>query len=172
MRVDGRSLVEANAILTHLANRKPELGLLPERGTWNRDLAGQWLAYLASGFHAAFWPYFMPKRYTTDEAHYGSVKAAALLAIRRELTLVDAHLAGRDCLLGDRRTVLDAYLQAMDRWANPIVDMANEFPNVWRHQKRFAGDPAVRFANAVEKSPDAASTSSTCLGHVPLEQVV
>jgi glutathione S-transferase len=172
IRVDGRTLVEANGILAHIADRRPELRLLPVNGSWERDVANQWLAYLASGFHAVFWPYFRPDRYTTEAAHEASIKAAAERSIRRELAALDRHLDGRDWILGDGRSVLDAYVHAMDRWANPFVEMAKEFPYVWRHQKAMASDPAVRFAIAVERNADADRAESSCTGHVALDDVV
>jgi len=155
LRVDGRTLVEANAILAHIADRRPAAGLLPANETWERDVANQWLAYLASGFHPAFWPYFRPDRYTTDSRHEMSVKEGAERSIRRELSFVDRNLEGRDWIVGDRRTVLDVYLHSMDRWAKSIVDMALEFPNVARHQNALQADRSVRFALAIERDADA-----------------
>lgn len=164
MRVQGQVLVEANAILTHVAERGGDKGLLPSAG-WERDVANQYLAYFASGFHAVFWPYFRPDRYTVEAAHEASVKAAAVLAIRRELSAMDALLATRPFVLGDTRSVLDPYLHAMDRWANPIVDMPKEYPHVFRHQKAMAGDPAVRFCLAVERKGEPDLTGSACVAH-------
>lgn len=172
IRVDGRTLVESNAILAHIADRRPEARLLPPNGSWERDLANEWLAYLASGFHAAFWPYFRPDRYTTDAAHEASVKGAAERAVRRELTTLNRHLDGREWVLESGRSVLDAYVHAMDRWANPFVQMPNEFPHVWRHQKTLASDRAVRFALAAERSVDADRAASSCVGHAALAEML
>lgn len=137
-----RVIGEVNAILSHL-------GGLPVTGP-EGDAANQWLSYLASGFHAVFWPWFRPDRYTTEPAHEASVKAAALAAIRRELAFVDGRLGAQPFLLGER-SPLDPYLHAMDRWANAIVDVPREFPHVFRHQKALAADPAVRKALAIER---------------------
>jgi glutathione S-transferase len=168
LRVGARTLVEGNAILTHIATRRPEARLLPTQGTWERDVANQWLAYFASGFHAAFWPYFSPQRYAKDAEHHDAVRAAAVDGIRRELGFVNAHLAGKDFVLGSERTLLDGYLQAMDRWANALVDMAKDFPNVWRHQKTMAKEPAVRFGTAIERGDEPLPPSASFAGHVPL----
>ena len=171
VRVDGRTLVESNAILTHLADRRPEARLLPANGSWERDVANEWLAYLASGFHAAFWPYFRPDRYTTDAAHQASVKAAAEQAVRRELAALNRYLDGRDWVLQSGRSALDAYLHAMDRWANPFVQMPEEFPHVWRHQRALASDRAARFALAVERSVDADRVGTSCVEHTTLAEL-
>lgn len=150
LRVDGRVLVEVNAILAHVADRAPEAGLLPPNGTTERDVANQWLAYFGSGFHPAFWPYYHPERYARDEAAHASVKGAAVDAIRRELGFVDAHLAERAFVLGSAPSVLDAYLYAMARWGADMLDL-KEYAHVFRHMKQVAADPRVRIGLAVER---------------------
>jgi len=171
LRVDGRTLLEANAILTHLADRQPPLRLLPPNGTWERDVANQWMAYLGSGFHPAFWPYFTPQRYVKDEAMHASVKQAAIELIENALRLVNAHLAEREFVLGAERSVVDAYLHAMDRWANKIVDVPGAYPHVWRHQKMMAKDPAVRLGLSIERG-DQEPPEGPFKGHVALTDVV
>jgi glutathione S-transferase len=149
LRVDGRFLAEVNAILAHIANRRPELELLPREGTWERDIANQWMSYFASSFHSAFWPYFNAHRYVNDIALHDAVREAAIDAIKRELKTVNALLEGKEFVL-DAYSLLDGYLHAMDRWANKLVDMPSDYPNIWRHQKMMARDPSVRFASAIE----------------------
>lgn len=168
LRVDGKPLVEANAILSHIAGRRPDGSLLPRGPGPEADLGNQWLAYLGSGFHPVFWPYFAPQKYTTDPNAEPSVRDAAVQAIRRELTVVNAHLEHRPFVLGETRSVLDGYLHAMDRWANKIVDMPKEFPSVFAHQKAMAKDPGTRFGMAIERGDGAVPPSSAFLGHVAL----
>lgn len=181
LSVDGRRLFETNAILTHLADRRAGAhgNFLPDNGTWDRDVANQWLAYLGSGFHPPFWPYFTPARYVNDEAAYPAVRDAALIAIRRELALVDHHLAIREFILGERISALDAYLHAMDRWANKLVSMAADYPNVWRHQKALSKNEAVRFGLQIERGDAGAEATGGragvgaggFMGHVALADV-
>lgn len=167
LRVDGRVLVETNAILAHIADRDPGAALLPPGGTWERDVANQWLAYLASGFHPPFWPYFSPQRYAVSEALHDAVRQAAVEAIRRELRFVNAHLTGRNFVQGDARSVLDVYLHSMDRWANKLVDMPTDYPHVWRHQKLLARDAGVRFGTSTERDP-LQPPDGSFLGHLDL----
>lgn len=151
LRVDGRVLVEVNAILAHVADRAPEAGMLPPNGTDERDVANQWLAYFGSGLHPVFWPHYHPERYARDAAAYESVKGAAVDAIRRELRFVDAHLADRAFVLGSAVSVLDAYLFAMARWGTDMLDL-KDFPHVFRHTKQLAADPRVRHGLAIERA--------------------
>jgi glutathione S-transferase len=150
--VDGRILVELNAILAHIADRRPEARLLPPNGTWERDIANQWLSYLGSGVHPAFWPFYSPQRYAKDEGAHATVKAAAVDAIRRELGRVDAHLATNAYILGAELSVLDGYLFAMARWGVDMLDLQAELPHVWRHHKALAANPIVRHSVAVERN--------------------
>ncbi|AKV01671.1 Glutathione S-transferase [Labilithrix luteola] len=170
MLVDGRPLLESNAILAHLVDRRPELALLPRHGTWERDIANQWLAYLASAFHAAFWPMLMPQRYTLENDCQATVRQAGEEAVRRELRRVDTYLEGKDFIQGTRPSALDAYLHAMSRWGNSLVDMAKDHPNLWRHQKTMARDPAVRFGTAVERG-EPPPEPHALVGHVELASI-
>ena len=172
MRVDGRVLLETNAILAHIADRRPEAGLLPPNGGWERDVANQWLAYLASGFHAAFWPFFSPQRYAKDEELHEAVRAAAVEAIARELGFVNAHLEGKEFVVGSARSILDVYLHAMDRWSNKLVNMAKDYPHVWRHQKAMAKDVDVRLAMAIERAETVPTDGGAFQGHVELTDLV
>jgi glutathione S-transferase len=171
MQVDGRVLLETNAILAHIADRTATGALLASNGSWERDVANQWLAYLASGFHPVFWPFFSPQRYVQDGALHDAVRASAVEAIGRELRFVNAHLDGKDFVSGEARSVLDAYLYAMDRWANKLVNMAKDYPNVWRHQKLLAKDAGVRFATGIERG-DEVAPGGAFTGHVELAALV
>lgn len=167
LRVDGRVLVEVNAILAHVADRAPEAGLLPPNGTTERDVANQWLAYFGSGFHPVFWPYYHPERYARDASAHDSVKGAAVDAIRRELAFVDAHLADREFVLGSTLSVLDAYLYAMARWGSDMLDL-KEFANVFRHTKRMAADARVRHGLALERGRELPAPSPALRGRLTL----
>ena len=168
LRVGERTLVEAGAILVHLAERRPAANLLPPVGTEERDTANQWLSYFASGFHVAFYPFFVPGRYIKDAALQGAVRDAAIDQIRAQLAHVDRHLSGRSYVLHEVRSVLDPYLYAMSRWAVSLVDMPGEYPNLAAHQGRMQQDAAVQCALATERGEAATAASGACRGHVVL----
>jgi glutathione S-transferase len=129
------------------------------------------LSYLASAFHASFWPFYSPERYAKDASLHEAVRAAAVEAISRELRFVNAHLEGNEFVAGRARSVLDVYLHAMDRWANKLVNMATDYPHVWRHQKSLAKDAGVRLATAIERG-EVVATSGAFTGHVELADLV
>jgi hypothetical protein len=59
----------------------------------------------------------------------------------------------------------------MARWANPIVNMPAEFPNIWRHQKALVRDHAVRIALGIERDVSFDLSRSSCIGNVALAQL-
>ena len=170
LRVDGRVLVEVNAILAHVADRAPEAGMLPANGTPERDVANQWLAYFGSDFHPAFWPFYHPERYARDASAHESVQAAAVDAIRRELTFVDAHLSDKAFVLGAEQSILDAYLYAMARWGTDMLDL-KDFPNVLRHTKTLVADPRIRHGLAIERGRELPAPSPALRGRLTLADV-
>jgi len=116
---------------TDAGRRRPPLSraALPRRpariGRVARDEAelDRWSHFLTGDLHPAFFPLFSPQRYTTsqDAAALEAVKTAAQALIAKKLDLVDAHLAGKDHVLGGRRTFLDAYALPMLRWARAML---------------------------------------------------
>lgn len=144
---DGWLLTQAGAILDYLALKHPEAGL--EGGTDLRDRAEahRWSAFFTSDVHAAFWPIFMPNRYTnekSDEARQAVVQAGQAL-VRKQFKLLDKHLEGRDWILNNGRSVIDAYSFPMIRWAIKLLPGGiADFPNVQALHDRIAADPAVQ----------------------------
>ncbi len=168
LRVADRTLVEAAAILVHLAERQASANLLPACGIAERDTVNQWLSYFGSGFHVSFYPFFMPSRYIKDPGQHEAAKGAAIEQIRAHLTLIDRHLAGKSYVLGAARSVLDPYLYAMSRWAVSMVDMPREYSHVAAHQTLMEEDTSVQFALATERGESATSPTGACLGHITL----
>jgi glutathione S-transferase len=165
LRAGERTLVENTAILTHLAERKP--GLLPPHGTAGRDAANAWLSYLSSGLHPAFFPYFNPQRYAPYESLYPLIKEAAIGRVRQELAYVDEAVGRYGYLAGATKTLCDAYMFGMVRWAK-FVDLPREYPRLTAWKARMESDPAVPFALATEREENATSPSGAFAGHVPL----
>ncbi|HEY8554688.1 MAG TPA: hypothetical protein VIL43_09145, partial [Burkholderiales bacterium] len=50
----------------------------------------------------------------------------------------------------DGSTVADAYLAGVGRWVEHlrVLDVEREYPNLAKHLRRLAEDPAVRFARS------------------------
>ncbi|MBV8523175.1 MAG: glutathione S-transferase C-terminal domain-containing protein, partial [Acetobacteraceae bacterium] len=95
----------------------------------------------------AFFPIFMPGRYTgsKDPAALEALRQAAYDLAHKRLDLLDAHLDGREHILGDHRTVLDAYALPMLRWAvDKLPGELSKHPNVKAHLDRLSGNRSVQ----------------------------
>ncbi len=140
---DGEALAEGAAILLHLADKYPGAGLGPRIGDKDRQELYRWLVFISGTLHPYFWPHFMPMRFTTDEAGHDNVKAASHLLVDKALTIIDRHLEGRQWMVGDSRSVADAFLYPMASWAYGLEKPMTEYPNIHALMTRLSSDPAV-----------------------------
>ena len=108
-----------------------------------------WEAFFTGDVHPAFFPFFGPQRYTTDtsEAALGNVRAAAPALVERVFAVLDAHLADRRYIVGERLSFIDAYATPMLRWAKTgLPETFAKFPGVQRHYRMMSDDPGVSAA--------------------------
>lgn len=153
---DGWLLTQAGAILDYLAQKHPEAGLSGGETLRDKAEAHRWSAFLTSDMHAAFWPIFMPGRYTTDTSEDAkqAVVTAGHKLVRKQMGVLNTHLEGRDWMLGagrGARSVIDAYAFPMIRWgAAKLPGGIADYPNVQALHDRLAADPAVQTVLARE----------------------
>lgn len=144
---DGWLLTQAGAILDYLAHKHPEAGLSGGDTVRAKAEAHRWSAFFTSDVHAAFWPIFMPHRYTTDTSQTSRQSAveAGLKLVTKQFGILDRHLEGREWILHGGRSVIDAYAFPMIRWAAAkLPDGLKNFPNVQALHDRLAADPSVQ----------------------------
>ncbi|HEV2604699.1 MAG TPA: glutathione S-transferase N-terminal domain-containing protein [Microvirga sp.] len=114
---DGWLLTQAGAILDYLAHKHPKAGLAGGEGVRAKAEAHRWSAFFTSDVHAAFWPIFMPHRYTSDpsDAARRVVVEAGQKLVAKQFGILDRHLDGREHILDSGRSVIDAYAFPMIR---------------------------------------------------------
>jgi len=140
---NGQILTEGPAIVQYLADQKPEAGLAPEAGTWERYRLQEWLNFLTSEVHKQFTPLFKPN---TPEDYKKICKEN--LATRFDW--LDKQLAGKDYLMGKQFTVADAYLFVLLNWTKPMqIDLAR-WPNLAAFHARVGARPKVQEALQTE----------------------
>ena len=143
---DGERLTQCSAILGYLARTHAEAGLAGDSSPLGQARLGRWSAFFTGDVHPAFFPVFMPQRYTTaeDEQALNHVREAGMALVRKRLDLLDAHLEGREHIVGDTRTYVDAYSVPMIRWASSMLPGGlADWPSVKAHHERMLADPAV-----------------------------
>ena len=140
---NGETLTEAVAILQHIADMKPESGLLPKQGTMDYYRVLEWLTFISTEIHKQFTPLF---KHDTP-ADYRPIPKANL---EKAFTLIDAHLAGKSYLMGDVFTVADAYLFVVTNWGRFQEIDVTQWPNLKAFQDRVKARPAVQAAMRAE----------------------
>ena len=124
-------LTEAAAICLHLAEKFPEARLAPPVGTPERAELYRWLVWLTNTVQVTLLRHFHPSRYGT-----AGVKEAADNELAEHYDLLDAHLAGREWLVGGERTVADLFLFMLTRWGRNLEPPAWDRPSLRAHWLR------------------------------------
>jgi glutathione S-transferase len=145
---EDRARTQAGAILEWIAGRFPDADLGPGAGADDeaRFRFHETMAFLTGDFHPAFWPWFVPQRYTTDpsEAAKDAARAAAVPRIDRVMTYLDGLIGDTDHVFGDKRTVADAYAFVMARWTGRLDKTWRDYPNIARFITAMETDAAVQ----------------------------
>ena len=99
---DGTVLTESIAVLSYIADLKPELNLTPPTGSLERVQMLEWLSYIGSELHKGiFYPIFW-----LDDHHAQTARKS----VTSQLQYLTDHLKDKDYLLGAQFTAADAYL--------------------------------------------------------------
>lgn len=151
--VDGAPVTQMAALATLLAERHPEAGLAPPVGSPERAAYLSWSFWLANSFQPHFRAWFYPHEPAGGEAQE-AVRAAARQRIEAGLTRLDAYLADRDYLIGDRFTTVDLLATILCRWSRNTPRPATEWPNLKRYLDRMRQRPALREVHAREGLTD------------------
>ena len=139
---DGTVLSEGAVITQWLAAQAPNAGLLPAYGSMDHYRALEWLHYIGTEIHKSFSSLFKP---STEDA-----KIEARADLTRRLQLVEARLQEADYLVGDRFTIVDAYLFNVGSWARPAGLSLTSFPRLQAYLSRIAQRPSVRASMMAE----------------------
>ena len=147
---DGQVLTEAAAILAWVVDSYPvaELGASSAEPLARFDLE-EALAFLTGEVHGAFGPYFAPQRFLADEGQAAALKTTALGRVAGHMQRLDARLGDQRYLLGDR-TVADAYLYVLTRWADYLSEGIAPYPNLRRFRAAIESDDKVAGALAAQ----------------------
>jgi glutathione S-transferase len=140
---DGRVLTEGPAIVQYLADQKPDSGLAPRAGTFERYQLMEILNYITSEVHKGFSPLFNPK-ISSDW------KASALANLSKKFDWLSGFLGGKTYLMGGTFTVADAYLFTVLSWSDKVgIDLA-KWPVLSAYLGRVAQRPTVQEALKAE----------------------
>lgn len=149
-----RAMTQAAAILQYIAARHPDAQIGANDGLENAFEMNETLSFLASDLHPAFWPFFMPKRYSVDhnDAAQAAVKEASYALVDRAMLHLDTLIAkGNGHVYQGKRSIADAYAYVMVRWTKLLPKTWEAYPNVAAFMQRMEEDAAVQKVLAASK---------------------
>jgi glutathione S-transferase len=140
---DGRVLTEGPAIVQYLADLKPESGLAPRAGTFERYQLMEILNYLTSEVHKTFGPLFNP-------ATPAELRESTVATLGKKFDWLTGFLGEKTFLLGNTFTVADAYLFTLLNWTGFVKVDLGKWPVLAAYQSRIAQRPKVQAALKAE----------------------
>lgn len=147
----GDVITESMAILNHIGARGIAQGLGHPQGSRDFDRLNQMLAYLNTSFFNAFAPLWHVLEHDLESAAKTALAEYGRDKVEKTHATLDALLGDGPWLLGERRSVADAYFAGIARWADyhAVLDR-RDYPNLSRLYDRLQADPAVAFAHGIE----------------------
>lgn len=169
---DGRIISESIAILNHLGSAGIANGLSFKQGTAGFDRLNQTLAYLNTSFFNSFSPLWYTLEHEMKPEAKQALRAYGAANVAKVHGQLENMLGKGPWLLGDQRTLADAYFIGIARWTkyHDVVDR-KDYPGLQGLFERLEADPAVKFAHAIEHGEDAEGAGGF-LGHVSLEKAL
>lgn len=148
--VDGDEVItQIVAILLHLDAQLPQAQILPA-GSVSRTRALSLLAWMNNTVHPTFTHFFMPEKFSDDEAAKKAIRAFAVPRYRECLQEIETMAAqASPWLFGERPSALDAYALTLLRWGGYAGIDPTTLPVTWDLVQRFAALPGV--AKAIER---------------------
>ena len=139
---NGERLTEVPAVLQYIADQAPNSRLAPPFGTFERYRLQEWLNYLSSEVHKAFWPFF----HSGCEAEKPNQRERLLSRFQ----WIENSLGDKPFLMGGNFTVADAYLLTMLNWLRPAGFDIAPWPKLKAYRARLRERPSVRAALEAE----------------------
>lgn len=168
---NGVVLTESAAILQNIAARGINRGLGFAQGTLEFDRLNQRLAFLNTTFFSAFAPLWRAYEMEENPPVQNMLRELGRTLVAKAHADLEAMLANQEWLVGNQRTVADAYFVGLARWANyHRAIKQSDYPRVLRLFEKLEADPAVAFAHAIEDERPAKSAGGF-RGHVTVEEL-
>ena len=140
---DGQVLTEGPALVQYLADLKPESGLAPLAGTWERVRLQEWLNFVTSEIHAGSAPLF-------NAALSEEAKEFFREKLFKRFDFLQDTLARQNYLMGASFSVVDAYLFTVLGWCKFFSIDLGRWPALPAYAKRVGVRPAVQEALRTE----------------------
>lgn len=149
--VDGDlTLTENIAILHYLADLHPDKQLAGGSTPRGRAEVNRWLGFINSDLHQSFKPIFSPERFVSDASQHAELMANASKKLRDLFALINTPLTRNDWLTGTTRSIADAYLFVVLRWAKDKAIDLSGLDGLARFSQRMQADAGAKAAMKAE----------------------
>ena len=145
-----QTVSEVSVIIQYLADQKPESGLAPQFGTFERVRLNEWLNFIAAEVHKSFYPYFVEMGTEAKEAYRKKLD--------RHFGYIADKLKGKPYLTGEQFTIADAYLYTLLTWTGFTKIDISAWPVLGEYMRRIEPRPKVQEARMAEGLPKAVAT--------------
>jgi glutathione S-transferase len=143
LSVDGKVITENTAILTYLAKRFPEAGLMPTDPIEEARCIST-MAWFSNTVHPSFQHIMRPERFTADEGAQATVKEMGRRSFWANCQEINALLEGKDWMMGKQYTVCDPYALVFYGWGLRAELPLKELTAYTAWKERMLQRPAVR----------------------------
>jgi glutathione S-transferase len=111
-------MTEGSAMMLHLADAFPHIGLAPRPGSPMRAQHDRWLMFMAVNLYEGSLREAYPHRYTDDPNGAAQIVSNARAYQRRHFDILEAVIGNGPYLAGDRLTMTDIYLWMLANWVD------------------------------------------------------
>ncbi|MDG3141858.1 glutathione S-transferase family protein [Streptococcus suis] len=141
-----RPMTQADAILQYIAEKYPESDLGSAEGIENQFEFNETMSFLTGDFHPAFWPMFVPFRYTVSKksSDLDNVREASYQLIDKVMTHLDHLIGDKDHVYQNKRSVADAYAFVMALWSEKTPKTWKDYPHLSVFMEKMMADPVVQ----------------------------
>ena len=148
LRIPGepKILTELPAILRYVAQRHPDIALVPVGDPLLEARCEEWLAWLAGWVHGVgFGLIWRPERFSADPSDREALAARGRQIIQAAYSDIEQSLGdGRTWSVGERFSIVDPFLLVLYRWGNLIgIPMRDHYPSWANLTKLTVERPAV-----------------------------
>lgn len=140
---DGSVLTENAIILQYLAEQKPEAGLMPKYGSFERYRCLEWLNFIATDIHKSFSPLFGAGMIVQNPEGQAEMKTYYVELLKKKISIASDRLGKNDFVLGPKFTIPDAYLFTVLGWSKFVGVDLSPFENINAYLKRVGERPGV-----------------------------
>lgn len=133
---NGHVLTECAIVMQYLADQKPEAGLLPKVGTWERYKTLESVNFVATELYntlSVFWV----KDISEETRRFHKV------ITEKKLEVLNSILGRSQYLAGSQYTIADIYCYVVVSWTKELGLDMSRFPNILGYCERIGTRPAI-----------------------------